>query len=191
MKKKIIIGVIILALVVICYFIINSPKNNYEKKYNRFILNKEYKEDLKNDYIYNSTFFYSIYDLDNDDIPEMVIRVKTDDEFEIYALYKLKDNKVTYIDTIYSRETIKYNKTANAITYNIYNRNASSITSYEIVAIENDSLKTKDRISYIVDDNNYKYYSGLTKKDYKSITKEEYDQFINNNVELEYISITK
>ena len=191
MKKKIIIGAIILAFVAICYFIISSPKNNYEKKYNRFIINKEYKEDLKNDNIYNSPFFYSIFDLDNDDIPELIIRVKNDDGNEINALYRLVNNKVTYIDTIYSYESIKYNKELNAIVYTAEMKNQSYGWIYEVVGLEKDGLKSKDRVGVTIDNNTYSYYSGTDKFNLKVLTKEEFDRFMDNNKELEYEQIIK
>lgn len=179
--KKIALIIIFLLILTGC-----TKKDNYEEIFEEFINNKEYLKDFTNisDSI-NYNYYYSMFDLDNDNIKELIIIIKDDTDFETNLFYKIEDNKVSFIDKKYHYGNLSFNTIDKAIIYSEYRPSLSYGWVYELYKLESNSFNNIKNYVIEIDNNNYKYYINYDKDNKEDITKEEYDKYMDNNIIIE------
>jgi len=166
---------------------------NEMKAYSQFMKDKIYKGDF--DYEY-SKYNFTLIDLDQNGIKELLVIVETEPGWMCVAIYHYHDKEVKLVDAIDFYSSLFYNGDEQTLVHTPA-RDASII----MTKFTNGYLKTVRSISnsyYCIDENgdpiyHYSIYDGDDNK--TSITKEQYDGYYNKYVKdaeiIEYFEDTK
>ena len=124
---------------------------------------------------------YAYYDLDNNGTLELIVYIADGYEFGTNLFYTYVENEVKFIDKIYHFGNLTYNQTDKSIVYTSTRPSTSYGWSYEFYVLNNNKFELVRTVGLKVEDNNETYFDGD-----EIITKDEYDNYSNNNISFDY-----
>ena len=189
MKRNIIlVGIIIIIVLVGGWYLLTHKSINYEEIYKVFIKDKKYLNNYDKEV--NGKVYYAYYDIDVDKVPELIITLKDGKtDFETNLIYRIKDEKVSYVGKAYHYGDLVYDIDAKSIIYSSERHSLIYGYVYQYYEIKDGRLKNTINLITEINGNEYKYYINTNVENKKEITKEEVSKYMTNITGLTYTEI--